>query len=112
MRPPGQLWGGILDSVSIDVLQHRISIKLHVEHKSAQSPESHVLIIDEVADFRWFSAIPRPWDYAEITEFHARDDPSGDVVIDIMLWSEDAGITVRAKSAWLDGVQVTERSSL
>lgn len=98
------LWGGILDRVEIDLLHQRAVLDFHVID-SSESPvvQRHLVEVSGVSEFRWFSSIPGPWNYAEVTEFHFRSAPAGGVIVDVMLWSEDAGVIITAESALFDG---------
>jgi hypothetical protein len=99
-----QLWGGILDRVDIDLLQQRAVLDFHVINSTQVPPmRRHVAELDGVSEFRWFSSIPGPWNYADVTELHFRQTSTGSTVLDIMLWSEEAGISITASSATLDG---------
>jgi hypothetical protein len=99
-----QLWGGILDRVDIDLLQQRVVLDFHVINSTQVPPvRRHVAELGGVSEFRWFSSIPGPWNYADVTELHFRQTSTGSKVLDIMLWSEEAGISITASSATLDG---------
>jgi hypothetical protein len=56
-----------------------------------------------VSDLRWFSDIPGSWDYAEITQISASILPEGKIHVEVMLWSEDAGISITAEHVLFDG---------
>lgn len=99
--PPHPLWASILDRVEIDLLNLRARLDLHIASKT--SPSSHSLHFESISDFRWFSEIPEPWNYAEITEIHSTRLSSGQLKVDIMLWDEDAGITITARRVLFDG---------
>jgi hypothetical protein len=105
MEFPHPLWAATLDSVSIDLLQHSVVMHLHVTN-SSRSPEVqyHIFELQGVHDFHWFSSIPAPWNYAEVTEIHVRPAGAAGFVVDMMLWSEDAGLVIEAESVLLDGV--------
>lgn len=106
------LWGGILDRVDIDLLQQRAVLDFHVVD-SRESPvvRRHLVEVSGISEFRWFSSIPGPWNYADVTEFRVRSASTGGLVIDIMLWSEDAGILITAGSALFDGNPMTPREN-
>jgi uncharacterized protein RhaS with RHS repeats len=55
---------------------------------------------------RWFSEIPGPWSYAELTEIHVSRSSDSEILLEIILWSEDAGLSITAKSARLDGEEM------
>jgi hypothetical protein len=105
MEFPHPLWAATLDSLSVDLLQHSVVMNLHVTD-SSRSPkvQYHVFELQGVHDFHWFSSIPAPWNYAEVTEIHVRTEGTAGFVVDMMLWSEDAGLVIKAESVLLDGV--------
>jgi hypothetical protein len=76
-------------------------LDLHIVSRISIS--SHSFHLESVSDFRWFSEIPEPWNYAEITEIHLSRLSSGQLKVDIILWSEDAGIAITARRALFDG---------
>jgi hypothetical protein len=104
--PP--LWGGTLENVEIDLLRQKVTLQVYVPNSTATPAESrHRIEIDDVSDFRWFSTIPGPWSYAELSEIHVSKFGFDGILLEIMLWSEDAGISIAAKSARLDDKEMT-----
>lgn len=106
--PP--LWGGVLEDLAFDVVRQVISMQIRVVNSQEMPPvRQHSLVFSGVSDFQWHSTIPGPWDYAEVTEIHGSILATGEVLTEIMLWSEDAGISIKAASVLLDGLKfVTE----
>jgi hypothetical protein len=110
VRPPNPLWAGTLDNVEVDLLRQRVVMSLHVTGKSESlSRRDYTLDLEDVSDFHWFSSIPGPWTYAEATEVHVSELPNEEILVEIMLWSEDAGISITAKTFSLDGVKMAPR---
>lgn len=61
---------------------------------------THFLITcTSVSDFSFRSTIPEQWTYADVTEVYITpDEATGRQHLEIMLWSEDAGIDIRCRS--------------
>jgi hypothetical protein len=105
---PHPLWGAIVDGVEIDLLRQRVEIYLRLITKETKPEGIHrKLEFEDISDVRWFTSILGPWSYAELTEIHVTRSPDGTVTTEIMLWSEDAGLSINAKSVRLDGVEMT-----
>jgi hypothetical protein len=98
------LWGAILDHVDLDVVHHVLVLTLRVIDSSKEMV--HTLECKNLSDLRFFSAIPAPWKYAEVTEVYANVDEAGRTHVDIVLWSEDAGLVAVADSVELDGERI------
>lgn len=98
------LWGAILDRVDLDVVNHVLVLAIRISSSSGNSV--HTLECSGLLELRFFSAIPSPWAYAEITEIHAHGTPSGAQQIEIVLWSEKAGLVIIAETITLDGERV------
>jgi hypothetical protein len=95
------MWGGILDRISIDLVRQIVVMDVRVP--SSMGEETHKLSLKEVSDLRFRNSIPGPWDYVELTEIRALALPGDRILISALLWSEDASIAVEAKSAEVDG---------
>jgi hypothetical protein len=52
------------------------------------------------------STIPGPWSYAELSEIHVSKFGFDGILLEIMLWSEDAGLSIAARSARLDDAEM------
>lgn len=100
-----QLWGGILEGLAFDVSAQTVCLSLKLI--DGGESERHELRLSDVGEFHFVNAIPGPWAYAEVTELHFEQDAStGAWQFDIMLWSEDAGITGRCRAVAVDGVDL------
>ncbi len=95
------LWGSILDDLSFDVVQHVVTLVLRVS--SASGETRHQLEVRGLTELRFFSAIPTPWRYAEVTEIHASKVGDGQVKLEMVLWSEDASLSISGDALSLDG---------
>lgn len=98
------LWGAVLDDLSVELTSQTIRLNAHVT--TGSDIVTHLLELRDVSEFRFHSAIPGPWDYAEITEAHLAHSATGGLSIELVLWSEDAGISVHAGSATFNGSSV------
>jgi hypothetical protein len=100
-----QLWGGVLDDVTLDVPHQTATLTISATH--AGHSVRHVLCLGGILELRFFNSIEGPWDYAEITEVHFRQDISTKVwAFEFILWSEDAGLSGRCSSVTLDGAEL------
>lgn len=95
MSTTDKLWGGRLEAVAFDPVTHRLTLEVHVLESGVTSV--YELACLRVSALRFDNSIPLPWDYAEVTEVHASRAASGDWVVELMLWSEDAGLTCTCK---------------
>ncbi len=100
-----ELWGGILEAISIEPALHIVSMIVNVN--AGARIYRHELRLEGVREFRFFHSSEEPWNYADLTEIHL-DRGTADRVwtIDIVLWSEEAGLVARCDSVILDGVEV------
>lgn len=104
-----QLWGGTLEEVRLDASTQTVGLAISVS--SGGVSRSFELLLSGVSRFQFFNSIAVPWDYAEFTEFRAdRDESAGQWAFDIVLWSEDAGMSGRCTSISLDGYELTASS--
>lgn len=90
------LWGSQLIWHDFDVLTHNLRLRLSLLVDEASS--LHEIACTGVTRIEFRSAISPPWTYAEVTELCIDSAADGQVVLDVMLWSEDAGITVTCAS--------------
>lgn len=95
------LWGATLDRIDLDVV--RQVLILTIRARSSSGDRFYTLDCSGLLELRFFSSIPGPWDYAEVTEIHAHVTPSGAHQIEIVLWSEEAGLVAVAETITLDG---------
>lgn len=98
------LWGAILDRIDLDVVRQVLVLTIRVS--SASGETIHTVECSGLMELRFFSSIPGPWEYAEITEIHANVTPSGACQIEIVLWSEEAGLVAIAETIAFDGEKV------
>jgi len=103
-----ELWGGILDSLLLDIAHQTATLVVRVpigEHET-----SHRLEVRGIHDFRFANAIPGPWSYAELTEIRMDTLPTDRMRLAVMLWSEQASLIMEADAAMLDGVELMVRN--
>jgi hypothetical protein len=103
MLPPHPLWGSILDDVDFDFLNLGATLHIHWTYSDEDPPSRHILQFLSVSDFRWFNSIPGPWNYAEITQTDSKRISSEEIHVEIMLWSEEAGLSITAEKVIFDG---------
>jgi len=91
------LWGGQLTALRFDAVSH--GCELQVATTTFGSTIEYRIHCDSVAELHFQNAIAEPWDYAEVTEAYlSADEKSGLVTLELMLWSEDASLMIRAAS--------------
>lgn len=96
------LWGGSLTGFDFDPVSHDCVLEITVEEQSGIT--THVLLCAAVAELRFYSNIPSPWSYAEVTEVEAAfDEIMRCWRMEFMLWSEGAGLVLRCAQISLDG---------
>jgi hypothetical protein len=89
------LWGGQLLAVRFDAVTHRC--ELQVATTTFGSTIEYAIRCDSVVEMHFQNAITEPWDYAEVTEADLSvDEESGLATLELMLWSEDASLVIRA----------------
>ncbi len=101
MSSIGRLWGGILREFSVDVAGHRVRVLVYI-HNAGQENVIEVMCTG-VTEVRVFDPNPAAWDYAEVTAASAREALDGSVVLDITMWTEDAGMAIRCAELSIDG---------
>jgi hypothetical protein len=99
--PLDDLWGATLDRIDLDAV-HQV-LTLTIRATSSSGDTVYTLDCSGLLELRFFSSIPGPWDYAEVTEIHVDATPSGAHQLEIVLWSEDAGLMAVAQTITLDG---------
>jgi hypothetical protein len=104
-----QLWGAVLDQFDVDLISQTVVLIGRVT--TGSDAVIHRLELRDVSELRFRNSIPGPWDYAEITEAHLARSGTGGISIDLVLWSDDAGISVNAGSAIFDGSLLEVESS-
>lgn len=96
------LWGSTLVEFSFDVVRHECIMRFELLDSGERS--NHVLTFEAVTELRFYSNIPLPWTYAEVTEVDAEFDSTvSSWRIELMLWSESAGIALRCGGLSLNG---------
>jgi hypothetical protein len=89
-----QLWGGSLTHFALDPITQRGELRIRVLDKGVT--ENYLVTCSDVVECRFSSNIPGPWSYAEVTQVEADYDHAAALwLIDLMLWSEEAGISIR-----------------
>jgi hypothetical protein len=96
------LWGGILKSFAFNPVDHECVIEVAIAERCGTT--THVLLFSGVTELRFFSHIPSPWNYTEVTEVEAAfDEIAGCWRVEFMLWSEDTGLVLRCTQIFMDG---------
>lgn len=93
MASTDDLWGGQLTAIQFDPVGH--TCELHITVLRDGRSTAYLISARGVSDFRFRNAIPGPWEYAEVTEAHGDIDTSGQSVLQLLLWSEDAELVLR-----------------
>ena len=102
------LWGGQLRAVQFDPATHEC--RTTVTTKTWGVIETYRLALYGVTELRFHSAIPQPWTYAELTEVHAEFDAQSEQwLVELILWSEDAGIRLRCSRFDLAGERLSDQ---
>lgn len=97
MATLADLWGGQLVGVDFDPVDH--TCDLQVTTVLNGTSHAYEVACRGVAELRFHNAIPEPWTYAEVTEAHLSiDEQSGQHVLELILWSEDADLVVKSSS--------------
>lgn len=100
-----EVWGGVITACTFDPVAW--ALEFGVEVLDGARRRSYVLTLDGVSRLVASREIPLPWTYAELTEVHVVYEPSPDLNVTLVLWSEDATMTVRCSD-----VRVSEASEL
>jgi len=87
------LWGSQLTAVTFDPVGHTCALSAVAYETTGDT--SYVITCTSVTDLTFHSSIPEPWTYADVTEVYITEDGSGQQLLELMLWSEDAGIEIR-----------------
>lgn len=102
MASADDLWGSRLLSVTFDPVTHRCTLDAMADDASGTT--AYRVDCQSVVNLSFRSTIPEPWTYADVTEVYVTEDGStGQHVVEIMLWSEGAGIDIRCGT-----VEITE----
>lgn len=91
------LWGGQLTGVQFDPVRHECQLAVTATVSGQRS--RFVVSCRGVLELRFHNTIPEPWTYAEVTEVHhGVDEATGQELLEVLLWSEDAGLSIRCAS--------------
>lgn len=90
------LWGAIIRHIDLDIVTQTLVISCRVEEGARLT--YYELKLKNVSDFRFFNSIPGPWNYVDLTEIHSEEVPSKGIKVEMVLWSEKAGLVVSAGS--------------
>ena len=97
-----QLWGGSLTHFALDPITQRGELRIRVLDDGVT--KDHIVTCSDVVDCRFSSNIPGPWSYAEVTQVEAAYDHAAALwLIEFMLWSEEAGISIRSSDISING---------
>ncbi|BCW86096.1 hypothetical protein IG195_08975 [Arthrobacter sp. TES] len=102
MKSINAMWGGILTRLALDpVIQ---TCELRVEVVEAEGVSTHDVVCRHIVDCHFYSSIPGPWSYAEVTQVEAAYDHASALwAIEFMLWSEEAGISIKSPEILING---------
>lgn len=99
------LWGGVLDSVELDLVRGEAVLAAHiVEEGSTASVSIRCHGLSEVS---FTNTVPWPWNYAEITEVYARRVSAG-VRLELTLWVDETTLAVTAEEIWIGDQRLVE----
>jgi hypothetical protein len=97
-----ELWGSTLTSVTFDPVAWRL--RFAVEALQGEEHRRYELTLDGVTQWNSSRDIPLPWNHAELTEIHV-SSATNHLVVEMLLWSENASLTVHCARAGLDRLQ-------
>ncbi len=100
-----ELWGSMLVGIEVNLDMQRVGIDIVIPASDAV-PIGHHLDFAGVQELRYLNRIPSPWEYSELTEIRTHRLPSGNVQTELILWSEDATLTIESQSVTLDGSEL------
>lgn len=103
MKILDSLWGGTVTHIDFDVVTQTLELGIRVLDGGAIV--NHTIECRQINDLHFFNQIPEPWSYAEVTEVAAAyDQVHLTWKIELMLWSEGAGMAVIARKIQVDSV--------
>jgi hypothetical protein len=79
-----------------------------IEHGAGA--EHHELLLENVTEWHFRSAIEAPWRYAEMTEVRVTATTDGFYRLTVVLWSEDAELSASCRRITLDGMRLAQAS--
>lgn len=89
------LWGATLNDVRLDPVAHVVRLSMTTVDNGDK--RDHEVVMTGVSALEFFTAIPEPWEYAEVTELRVEPDGKGQFSLRMMLWTEEASLRVRCR---------------
>lgn len=77
------------------------TLRFGVEVHEGDERRRYELTLDGVTQWCSSRSVPLPWNYAELTEIHL-SDVGDQVLVEMVLWSDDTSINVRCARLHLD----------
>jgi len=99
------LWGSIIDDFTVDLAHQTATLEVTVPSQSGEASR-HRLRFEGLSELRFVNRIPGPWSYVELTEIRTRPTANGRMTTELLLWSEDASLSIEAESVTLDGLSL------
>ena len=97
------LWGGSLEVVSLDPVRFVVRLDITV---AGTEVARHTLKVRGVTEIHLSNSISLPCTYAELTEIRAIALSNQRARLEMILWSEDAPVTIEGDSIELDGTRL------
>ena len=95
-----RIWGGMLKELSVDVASH--TVRLVVSTVTQGVEDVCEIVCTGIREMRLFDESPVAWDYVEITSASATPKPDGSTVLDLTMWTENAGLVIRCNDIRVD----------
>ncbi|NOY55277.1 MAG: hypothetical protein GXP34_04740 [Actinobacteria bacterium] len=96
-----RIWGGRLTQLRVDAAVHRV--RLVISTVTGAVEDVCEIVCSEVREMRLFDESMSVWDYVEITAASARPMPDGSMVLELTMWTEEAGLMIRCGEITVDG---------
>lgn len=96
----GRIWGGKLQKLDIDVAGHTACLVVSTLTHGVE--DTCEIICTGIREIRLFDESPIAWEYVEITSASAIGKPDGSVVLQLTMWTEDAGLVIRCNEIKID----------
>lgn len=96
-----RIWGGQLKKLYVDVASHEARLVVSTITQGAE--DACEIACSGIHEIRLFDESPTVWDYVEVTAASATPQPDGSVVLDLTMWTEDAGLVIRCDEIRIDG---------
>ncbi|MBO9521874.1 MAG: hypothetical protein J7518_10080 [Nocardioidaceae bacterium] len=98
------LWGGRLTELVFNPQSH--TCELSITAVDGGKVTDYRVTCTSVTDLHFRNSIPGLWTFADVTEVHEElMDEGGSRRLDIMLWSEEAGISIVCATVDVEEVQ-------